>query len=595
MQASTFTDATSHWVTLEIVQSSPILMVVIHANGDYMFLDEILWRPTTTQYGTLAGTIMGDKKAVTEDSLKRLRSTLLHTLETDNSDNLQLAQTSNAEPFILWDQPPWDNFKLHPTLDELKARRGLPIKILGTKNELESASFGILNTKTESGHVTIAIRGKKASPVGLRLRAVVGVLAADGTIALDALPSVTEGQVIPVSAKQAAYFWITADLSKYCCGNTELTIVVKELKDGAEYKLPLHLTVANYALPSSKQPHAINWGYTNDKPIWSNPQEALDDLVSHGVNVFVIHPSNIPQPMLSGSWDAKMLEKLLSTAKVFKNRGMLLLYLGWNLDRATNDNRLDWLLDHTGGTDNRRDQALQRWLTMLTKELGSLGFDKSDWALYPVDEPHGNNLQALRGVATLIKRVDPSIQIYANPTSPSNGRTTPADLEPLRPYINIWQPDLAFAAGDGKSFFQTLSKPWWIYSNPSSPAKSASPFNHYRKMAWKAWTLGSSGVGFWSYSDTQGSSAWDDLDGSRPDWAVVYEGQSIISSRRWEAFSEGLEDFRLLQAAFTENPRGLKSELENLRKEIEQFAWTPSSQPTLQKLRLRILTLMAPD
>ena len=69
-------------------------------------------------------------------------------------------------------------------------------------------------------------------------------------------------------------------------------------------------------------------------------------------------------------------------------------------------------------------------------------------------------------------------------------------------------------------------------------------------LAWWAWYYGARGVGFWSYSDTGGSSAWEDVDGRRPDWAVVYETpRGIVSSRRWEAFREGLEDYVLLSGA----------------------------------------------
>lgn len=58
------------------------------------------------------------------------------------------------------------------------------------------------------------------------------------------------------------------------------------------------------------------------------------------------------------------------------------------------------------------------------------------------------------------------------------------------------------------------------------------------------------GVGFWAYSDTSGSSAWDDFDGRRPDYAVVYENKNgPVSSRRWEAFREGIEDYQLFSAA----------------------------------------------
>jgi hypothetical protein len=42
--------------------------------------------------------------------------------------------------------------------------------------------------------------------------------------------------------------------------------------------------------------------------------------------------------------------------------------------------------------------------------------------------------------------------------------------------------------------------------------------------------------------------AWDDFDGKYPDFSVIYEGpnNSIISSRRWEAWRMGIEDYELL-------------------------------------------------
>jgi len=106
------------------------------------------------------------------------------------------------------------------------------------------------------------------------------------------------------------------------------------------------------------------------------------------------------------------------------------------------------------------------------------------------------------------------------------------------------------------SWFTTLHRDWWLYSNPKSPAKLASPLHDFRLLAWWAWHYGARGIGFWSYSDTNGSSAWDDLDSRRPDWAVVYESpDGIVSSRRWEAFREGLEDYALLYTRRTARER----------------------------------------
>ena len=71
--------------------------------------------------------------------------------------------------------------------------------------------------------------------------------------------------------------------------------------------------------------------------------------------------------------------------------------------------------------------------------------------------------------------------------------------------------------------------------------------------------MGITGVGVWNYADTgRGTftSAWTDLDGTREDFAMVYDAatapagvsrrEAQIPSRRWEAFRDGLEDYAYL-------------------------------------------------
>jgi hypothetical protein len=71
-------------------------------------------------------------------------------------------------------------------------------------------------------------------------------------------------------------------------------------------------------------------------------------------------------------------------------------------------------------------------------------------------------------------------------------------------------------------------------------------------MPWKAFLLGFKGAGFWAYADIGGGqdpgTAWDDFDGNNPDYAVIYEGEgnTVLSSRRWDAWRVGVEDYELL-------------------------------------------------
>jgi len=95
-------------------------------------------------------------------------------------------------------------------------------------------------------------------------------------------------------------------------------------------------------------------------------------------------------------------------------------------------------------------------------------------------------------------------------------------------------------------YFSSNETDWWVYDNPLSPAK-ASGGMFYRSLSWGAWSVNAVGIGFWSFSDTGRSSAWDDFDGRRPDYSVIYDYDgTLIKSLRWESFCDGVEDFKLL-------------------------------------------------
>ena len=84
-------------------------------------------------------------------------------------------------------------------------------------------------------------------------------------------------------------------------------------------------------------------------------------------------------------------------------------------------------------------------------------------------------------------------------------------------------------------------------------SRSLSPYGFYRLMAWDAFIKDYKGIGFWDYADEgpgkQLNLITDPMPDLDHDYSVIYDGpgKEIISSRRWEAFRLGIEDYSILK------------------------------------------------
>jgi hypothetical protein len=319
-------------------------------------------------------------------------------------------------------------------------------------------------------------------------------------------------------------------------GSHELVLKINNVESGFEYTKIIDIEVIADKTNSSSVPQVVTWAYSHHVPVKENLYAAIDDQRSHGVNTYVIHPSKIPLPLKRDSLIDDDFSALRHELNYYKGNELILLYLGWP----------QWL-----GNINKQDligekEKIKKWVKRLSDKMDEFGVGQNNWALYPIDEPIGKKMELLKVMAPWVKEVDPDIQLYANPIQTYSKSPNIQDLFFLKKYIDFWQPNIRLAKGDGKYFFSGLKNDWWVYGGPDLPVKSVLPFK-YRNLSWDAWGVGSKGIGFWSYSDTNKSSAWDDFDGVRADWAVVYESRDgPVSSRRWEAFRDGIEDFKLL-------------------------------------------------
>ena len=98
----------------------------------------------------------------------------------------------------------------------------------------------------------------------------------------------------------------------------------------------------------------------------------------------------------------------------------------------------------------------------------------------------------------------------------------------------------------------------WTYEC-LEPMKAQEPYSYYRLLPWRAFQRNQSGAGFWIYyyglGFKPGEVPWDDtlrplgfsgvVYGTKQDEALVNK-ESIVPSRRWEAWREGVEDYQYL-------------------------------------------------
>lgn len=529
-------DKAHHWITVPVSFAATGFLVVLHASGDFLFIDEVVWEESGKAGALPKQRVVGSKTQALTDSTESLRNNLTVRAMSPNPKSLRAPTGANV---VIWPQDPWGVLPSELSTSQLD-RIPKRVVIEGFQGEQESLCVG-LKTWTPGALTGVRLQVTGVPPEAVRLSYVAPVVAASGQLVYDPLVPLDTDRKLALRADYLNYAWISLDLRAIPVGTHAITIAA--LKEGGSEEATISgEVIVHPPLPQTTQPAAVNWGYIRDVPIWQIPEMAFQDLQAHGINVFVVHPADIPGVGLDGMWSAEHAAAFNKMLRLVRGHGMLLLYLGWDVMK----NPLG-LSKHHRDISYDAKHRLNQWLDRMSTYLDQHGFSKQQWALYPVDEPRGDNIVFLETVARAIKSENSQIRIYADPTSGKSGRTSLDDLRRLDEVIDIWQPNLQFVREQAHTFFSGLQRHWWLYGNPPSPAKLGSPLQHYRLLAWWSWIFGARGVGFWSYSDTGGSSAWNDVDGKYPDWAVVYEGDNqVVSSRRWEAFREGLEDYALL-------------------------------------------------
>jgi outer membrane protein assembly factor BamB len=454
------------------------------------------------------------------------------------------AKQEAKNSFTVYSANPWAPFGGVEEIMENRLQEA-KISIEAFMGETESAAINIANFASKS--VTLRIEpltlvSEKDSTEVLaknvfELHEVLNVPTQAMDYSADALPLLNQAQTMLIPNWDMRQLWININTKVLSPGIWKSIIRLRSLDiESKQIDIPVTIKVWKNALPEKQPVSLCHWGYVHTSRLKDYPEEAFRDKVNHGTNVFVATPDFAPvakfddEGNMVGEIDYSKHDEYVK--KHLKDG--VILFLGYQSGLKVSNEPFSsgWVKAH------------KIWLKEWLKHLKDMGVAYEQYAFYPVDEPGlHDNVNRLIAFGKVIRDVDPDAQIYTDPI----GRATMEELKRMNPYVDIWCPNRSgFLLNEGQdklAYLKSTGKTIWTYECIGN-AKHLSPLGYYRSQAWLSWYHGLTGMGFWSYC-TSSADPWFVPDGTL-DYLLIYQGKGVVSSKRWEAIRDGVEDYGIL-------------------------------------------------
>lgn len=494
------------------------------------------------QQATVAGTLDAVARRGLRDAL---REDLTHFESLEKL--VAVSRTHFAEkrwPVRLSAANPWAPFgQMAEVLEDRLRDADLALEAFA--GEVEDAALNIFNFGAESLMARVEIddftleAAADEAPVLARdvakLHEVVNVPTQMSDVVADAIPRMNQADVITLPPRDARQIWLNIDTKRLKPGKWKSAVRIRTLEvEPREFIAPIVVTVWTPSLPEIQPLHHCNWGYVEGSRHKHYKAETLKDRAAHGNNVFTC--TFVPlakfdeNGTLIGDIDYKDHDEFV---KEYAPQGMILFQMTGGISGPT------------GRETEVYRKAYVAWMTAWVQHLKDMGISYDRYAMYPVDEPGlSDGLVTLYlDYAKLTRKADPKVQMYTDPVH----RITEEELQRMVPYVDIWCPNRnGFLLDIGAEKFAIIKNSGsqvWTYECDGN-AKHLSPLGYYRGQSWLAWRHGLTGIGFWTYC-TSSEDPWFKSSVS-PDYLMTYQGESVVSSKRWEAVRDGIEDYSML-------------------------------------------------
>ena len=374
----------------------------------------------------------------------------------------------------------------------------------------------------------------------------------------DPLPRAAGANNVQIAPNETRSFFATIDTRGLPAGLWKGSIQITPLRTGPILGIPFEIRVAPVVLPEEMPIWVTVWTYPLRGPSESagrGSYEAYVNLTERvGFNCLLTRSHAFPLPKLAGNGDLVGINTL-DLDQMLVNR---------KFDRKKHFLVIGLLLEHTsyhwspeGGKllGEQWSRNFVKYVRMLAKHVReNLDIPYERWALYLQDE-RINEGEGFPAFGRLTRQADPKVRIWANAVQEL------AVVKKAEPYIDIFVPNVDHIPNypDSVKFMRDKGKEFWIYDNAGAqpPNKTAVPRNDpnashrdLRMHGWHAWDLDLKGVSYWLFigkwwSHYSGFS--ESQRGNYTNCSFIYLGHDgPVTSRRLEAYREGLEDYKLL-------------------------------------------------
>jgi predicted glycoside hydrolase/deacetylase ChbG (UPF0249 family) len=453
---------------------------------------------------------------------------------------IQAATLGSGTSLIAFQGKKWDNRIIDKQLPTLISN---PVKINQkvVPGEHNPVPLVLFNVTDQLLNVRVAISNGN-NEIKITSLHSVATPTSMGEESWDALPATDESGVISIPSLTSRELWLDIAIGEVDPGKHELTITFQALNGAGvmdapgqplivkapETRVEISLDVLPFKIAAPGAFRLCTWSPS------TGPE--VEGLLAHGNNVFLIpSPKVIYNNQELTGVDYTECDKITSQ---FKNKDIFFLISGLPA------------INQEFASEGYRKQ-FGFYLNNLVGHLKESGIGTDRFALYPVDEPGGGGWNAVNKVVKfgeMAQAVNPDVMLYQD-----GGGELPM-FDAMAKYLDVWVPPFDWLADKSPemNIMRTTGKWLWSYNCSYSSARPIGPnikninlLYEYRTAALLAMRNGASGIGYWCYNSVS-DNPWSRI---KLEYNLIYPGESkSVTSRRWEAVREGIEDYRILAA-----------------------------------------------